>query len=246
MWLGIDLGSRTIKVCYLNEDGDFSHEVLESGYDPLRQALELIQRYPAKKVVATGYGRHLLREHLPCEVITEIKAHARGARYFFPEARTIIDIGGQDSKVISLDKDGKVINFLMNEKCAAGTGRFLEIMAMSLGYKLSEFGERALEGSGEIKISSMCTVFAESEVISLKNRGVNPLEIARAVHQSVVDKLMAMVHRMEVNEEVVFTGGVARNVAIRKLLERSLGLRVMVPPEPETTGALGCALYARG
>ncbi|MEZ0343277.1 MAG: acyl-CoA dehydratase activase [Caldimicrobium sp.] len=245
MYLGIDLGSRTIKVCFLSEKGEISFEVVESGYDPLKQALGLIQKYTAKLIVATGYGRHLLKEHLSCEVITEIKAHAFGVRQFFPEARTIIDIGGQDSKVISLDKEGRVARFLMNEKCAAGTGRFLEIMAMSLGYKVSEFGEKALQGLGEIKISSMCTVFAESEVISLKNRGANPLEIARAVHQSVVDKILSMVHRVGVEEKVVFTGGVAKNVAIARLLQEALGLEILIPPHPEITGALGCALYKR-
>jgi predicted CoA-substrate-specific enzyme activase len=165
--IGIDLGSRTVKLAAV-EDGRFvGGEIAESGFNPRRQSLAMLERYRPGRVVATGYGRHLAQKHFADEVITEIKAHALGARHAFPECRTIIDVGGQDSKVISLDGAGRVANFQMNDKCAAGTGRFLEIMAASLGYALAEFGEAAFASQREISVNSMCTVFAESEVISL-------------------------------------------------------------------------------
>ncbi|HFQ80562.1 MAG TPA: 3-hydroxyacyl-ACP dehydratase, partial [Desulfobacterales bacterium] len=131
MAVGIDLGSRTIKLAVIRDGEIVDEQLTESGFDPYTQARGMLEKYGAKKIVATGYGRHLAREHFAHEVITEIKAHALGARYFFPRCRTVVDIGGQDSKVIALDKKGRVSNFQMNDKCAAGTGRFLEIMAAS-------------------------------------------------------------------------------------------------------------------
>ena len=192
-----------------------------------------------------GYGRHLAHKNLANGVITEIKAHALGARYFFPRASTILDVGGQDCKVISLNKDGKVVNFQMNDKCAAGTGRFLEIMAATLGFTLAEFGPMALASEHEAPINSMCTVFAESEVISLKNHGVPPSDIARALHLAVVSRLVGMIRRQDESSALVFTGGVARNPAIVALLQERLGIEVLVPTQPEHTGAVGAALHAR-
>ncbi len=244
MLVGIDIGSRTIKVAVLWDGKLHAYQVRESGFDPHRQSLEMIRNYHPAKIVATGYGRHLAQKHFAGDAITEIKAHALGARYYFPGCRTVLDVGGQDSKVIALDEAGKVTTFQMNDKCAAGTGRFLEIMAASLGIPLAGFGDEALRGSEDIKISSMCTVFAESEVISLKNHGAQPRDIARAVHLSVVERLAAMLHRVGHAGSVVFTGGVARNLAIAQLLRDKLDLAVLVPDEPDIVGALGAALYA--
>jgi predicted CoA-substrate-specific enzyme activase len=244
--VGIDIGSRTIKVAAVKDGVLEDFHVAESGFDPRGQAVELIRKYGPARVIATGYGRHLAQEHFAQDVITEIKAHALGARYFFPECRTVLDVGGQDSKVIALDERGRVANFQMNDKCAAGTGRFLEIMAASLGYQLPRFGAAALAGTETIAIGSMCTVFAESEVISLKNRGYASQDIAHAVHRSVVDRLAAMLHRLGYGEEVVFTGGVAKNPAIVRLLEERLGIRALVSSAPDIAGALGAALAAGG
>ena len=243
MVVGVDLGSRTIKVAAVEGSRLVDFKIAESGYDPHRQSLEMIKGYHPARIIATGYGRHLAKRHFADDVITEIKAHALGARHFFPECRTIVDVGGQDTKVIALDESGKVLNFQMNDKCAAGTGRFLEIMASSLGYSLSEFGAEALKGKGDVRISNMCTVFAESEVISLKNHGTLPADIAKAVHISVIERLVAMLARVGYGDTIVFTGGVAKNPAAVNLLQERLDIRILVPEPPDIVGALGAALY---
>lgn len=245
MQIGIDLGSRTIKIAALQNGQLLDQQIVESSFDPYGQALAMVGKYEAGRIVATGYGRHLAQKHFAQEVITEIKAHALGARYFFPNCRTVIDIGGQDSKVISLDEQGRVVNFQMNDKCAAGTGRFLEIMAASLGFRLDEFGPAALESQTEVGVNSMCTVFAESEVISMKNRGIPPKDIARGVHLSVVNRLFAMLNRVGYGDAIVFSGGVARNPCIVKMLQDRLGeVTLESPVAPDIVGALGAALHA--
>ncbi|MBU1738566.1 MAG: 3-hydroxyacyl-ACP dehydratase [Proteobacteria bacterium] len=245
MQIGIDLGSRTIKVAVIRDGNLLDQQLAESGFDPYGQALEMVGKYGAGRIVATGYGRHLAAEHFAHEVITEIKAHALGARHFFPDCRTIVDIGGQDSKVIALDRQGRVSNFQMNDKCAAGTGRFLEIMAATLGFRLDEFGSEALRSETEVGINSMCTVFAESEVISMKNRGFSPKDIAMGVHLSVVNRMVGMLNRMGHGETIVFSGGVARNPCVVKLLrERLPEARVVSPESPDLVGAIGAALHA--
>jgi predicted CoA-substrate-specific enzyme activase len=245
MLVGVDLGSRAIKVVALLGGRLVYQHIVESGFDPCGQARELIADLKPRRVVATGYGRHLAREHFAHEVITEIKAHALGARHLFPECRTVIDIGGQDSKVIALDQQGRVTTFQMNDKCAAGTGRFLEIMALSLGYRLHEFGPAALSAEREVAISSMCTVFAESEVISMKNQGTPVAEIARVVHLSVVGRMVAMASRVGCGPRVVFSGGVARNPCLVAMLRAGLPeAKVEAAAEPDLMGALGAALHA--
>ena len=245
MFIGVDLGSRTVKIAAMRDGKLISHQIRESGFDPHRQSMEMLAQLTPIRVVATGYGRHLAHRHFAHDVITEIKAHALGARHYFPACRTIVDIGGQDSKVISLDVEGRVINFQMNDKCAAGTGRFLEIMAATLGYTLDEFGPAALESAQEAAINSMCTVFAESEVISMKNRGVAAKDIAMGVHLSVVNRLLGMLNRVGYGEELVFSGGVARNPCIVHLLrERLAGVNVVLPEFPDIVGALGAAIQA--
>lgn len=245
MFLGVDLGSRTIKLAAVSDGCLQNSIVVESGFEPHRQALELLKDYQPSGVVATGYGRHLAAKHFADSVITEIKAHAMGARHLFPDCRTILDIGGQDSKVISLTKDGRVANFQMNDKCAAGTGRFLEIMAGSLSYVLDEFGDAASQSDQSVPINSMCAVFAESEVVSLRNRGLPPQDIARSIHLSVVERVSGMLERLGINGEVVFSGGVARNQFLVEQLEKRLGVPVYVPEAPAIVGALGAALQAQ-
>lgn len=245
MLLGLDLGSRTIKVAVVQGGKMIDFRIAESGFDPHGQSLKMIEEYKPEKIVATGYGRHLAQKHFAQDVITEIKAHAIGARHHFPACTTVVDIGGQDSKVISLAANGSVINFQMNDKCAAGTGRFLEIMATSLGFSLDEFGPAALESDQEVAINSMCTVFAESEVISMKNRGISPKDVAKAVHLSVVNRLVAMLDRIGYGDSIVFSGGVARNPCIVQMLQARLNnVKVESPSAPDIVGAMGAALYA--
>lgn len=245
MHVGIDLGSRTIKVAALKEGNLIDQQIAESSFDPHGQSLEMIKKYKPTKVVATGYGRHLAKKHFANDVITEIKAHALGARHYFPDCTTVVDIGGQDSKVISLGANGSVINFQMNDKCAAGTGKFLEIMATSLGYGLDAFGPAALESDQDVAINSMCTVFAESEVISMKNHGTPAKDIARAVHLSVVSRIVGMLNRIGYGESIVFSGGVARNPCIVAMLQERLDtVKVQSPAAPDIVGALGAALSA--
>jgi len=253
---GIDIGSRTTKVAVLS-DGRLVHSrVVDTGTDPLARVRELLGERDTipnpradlghiPSVVATGYGRHLAREHLGCSVVTEIRAHALGASLLFPACRTVIDVGGQDSKAIRVTA-GKQANFEMNDRCAAGTGRFLEVMAAALGYTLDEFGPAALDASTSVPVNSMCTVFSESEVVSLIARGADKHAIARGLHESIVDRLLALIGRVGVEPEVVLTGGVALNPCIRALLESRLGVRLLVPDRPQLVGAIGAALSANG
>lgn len=243
MNVGIDMGSRAIKIAAFRDGQLIDHAVVESSFEPHRQASELVARYAPSRVVATGYGRHLAQKNFADQVITEIKAHAIGARHLFPGCRTILDVGGQDSKVIALDDGGRVVQFQMNDKCAAGTGRFLEIMAASLGYSLAEFAAAASASSQSIPINSMCAVFAESEVVSLRNRGFAAEDIARAIHLAIGDRLACMLAKLGIQGDLVFSGGVAKNAFLAGILEEKLGQTVNVPQIPEIVGALGAALH---
>lgn len=238
---GIDIGSRTTKLA-LWEAGQFVvQDMVETGTDPWACVQELKSRHQPDLVVATGYGRHLAAERLGCQTITEIRAHALGAQALFPECRTVIDIGGQDAKAIRVE-DGRQRDFEMNDRCAAGTGRFLEVMATTLGYTLAEFGAEALRAEESAAISSMCTVFAESEVVSLIARGTSRQAIALGLHEAIVSRLLALVSRVGIEPPVVLCGGVALNPCIRALVERRLGVPLLVPSNPQLVGALGAAL----
>jgi len=242
---GIDIGSRTVKVALLEDQGLAGYRIADTGTDPLGRARELLRELNHDRLVATGYGRHLAREALGCTTISEIKAHALGAAHLFPACRTVIDVGGQDSKVIRVQA-GAVQEFEMNDRCAAGTGRFLEVMAHALHYSIQDFAQAARQSPESVSISSMCTVFAESEVISLIARGETAPSIARGLHRSVVSRLSALVGRVGCVPEVVFSGGVALNPCIRELLQELLGCPLHVPEAPQIVGALGAALVAAG
>jgi predicted CoA-substrate-specific enzyme activase len=245
-YAGIDLGSRTICLVVVDGAGDLVlADQADTGFDPMPAAENLIHGVAFDAVLATGYGRNLLEIAWDTPTVTEIKAHALGARASFPEAGTVLDIGGQDSKAISLFDDGRVRKFEMNDRCAAGTGKFLEIMAGALGFGIDEFGPAALRAAHELKISSMCTVFAESEVTSLISRGADRCEIARGLHASVVRRAVGMIKRVSDKGPIVFTGGVARNPCIGRLLQEGLGREILVGRQPQMTGALGAALLAR-
>ncbi len=239
---GLDIGSRTVKLAVLERGRLVLSRKAESSYDSLAAARELLKDVSFAVLVATGYGRHMYSEHHHCPVISEIVAFAAGARFLFPDCQAVLDIGGQDTKVISLDGGGRVLRFEMNDRCAAGTGRFLEIMASALHYPLSEFGPAALQARRAEKINSMCTVFAESEVISLLTRGARRDEVALGIHQAISQRSLTMLGRLSPVANLVFAGGVARNQCMRHLLSKSLGVPLLIPEDPQIAGALGAAI----
>ncbi|MCX7994153.1 MAG: acyl-CoA dehydratase activase [candidate division WOR-3 bacterium] len=241
---GIDIGSRTIKFVILENKKIVDYRITDTTVEPLKRVEEILKDKKFESMVATGYGRYLMQDRYNCEIVTEIKAYAIGTSFLYPDCRTIIDIGGQDTKVIKV-KDGNVIDFEMNDRCAAGTGKFLEVMAQTLGYTIEEFGSIALKGRNSIPINSMCTVFAESEVISLIARGEDKKDIALSLHHSIINRVMTMVSRMNPEEKVVFAGGVAKNRCMVELLGKKLG-NILVPEEPQIIGALGAAIIAEG
>ncbi|HMK59816.1 MAG TPA: acyl-CoA dehydratase activase [Dissulfurispiraceae bacterium] len=247
---GIDIGSRYIKYV-LAEDGNIiATEKKETGHDPLGTCHSIIAHSARKRperIVATGYGRYLLEVHGDIHTITEIKAVAKGAREVFSSCRTIIDIGGQDTKVIALDGKGIVSGFEMNDRCAAGTGRFLEIMARTLGFSIDEFGRSCSvhkDVTKAIKINSMCTVFAESEVVGLIAKGVPRDEIAAAIHESIASRVISLVKRIRINGGVVFAGGCAMNHCLAKCLSERLQKPLQISDRPDMLAALGAAIYA--
>ncbi len=241
---GIDIGSRYIKYVLMEDNRLVEFQRTETGHKPLSVCREMVGRSQPHRLVATGYGRHLLEVHGDVKTITEIKAVARGAREVFPDCRTIIDIGGQDTKVISLTREGVVESFEMNDRCAAGTGRFLEIMAKALGYDAETFGDVCSDNPGTVKINSLCTVFAESEVISLITKGEKREVIAHALHESIVSKVAALVKRVGIKDDIVFTGGCAKNPSLKRMLEKRLQREIRVHDNPHMLAALGAALYA--
>lgn len=241
---GIDIGSRSIELVVLENSQIMDTRQADSGFDPMAVAGELIRESDYDHIVATGYGRNLFEIAFDGATVTEIKAHARGAHFLFPEADTILDIGGQDSKVIKTNGQGKVVKFEMNDRCAAGTGKFLEIMARSLGFTIDNFGDQALMAEQELAINSMCTVFAESEVTSLLARGLDRREIARGLHSSVVRRALSMLRRVSDQGSIVFSGGVANNRCMARFLEDMTQRDIRVPDQPHMAGALGAALIA--
>lgn len=243
---GLDIGSRTIALVEWDGQRIVRAEVVDTGTDPVRNAHWLVGEQAYRRLVATGYGRQLAAERdMADEVISEIKAYSLGAFHLYPDVGTVLDIGGQDSKVIRMGPGGRVLRFEMNDRCAAGTGRFLENMAHALGMNVGEFGPHALKAGGRpVQISSMCTVFAESEVVSLIARGEDSHRVALGLHQSIVDRIGGMIRRTGVAERFVFAGGVAQNRCLQQLFAEALSVPITVPDEPQIVGALGAALHA--
>jgi len=241
---GIDIGSRSIELVVL-ENGHVIHsKQANSGYNPIERVKELTSDISFDKIMATGYGRGIVEVAFDYPTVTEIKAYGAGATALFPEVRSVLDIGGQDTKVISINEKGKVIKFEMNDKCAAGTGKFLEMMATTLGFKLATLGPTALEGTEGIEINSMCAVFAESEVTSLLAKGCLRNDIALAIHQSVCRRAVGMIRRQNISTPLMFAGGVANNSCMVHLLQKELGERIIIPEKPDFVGAHGAAILA--
>ncbi len=247
---GIDVGSVNTSVVILDGGRIVSHHIIASGdagAEP-RQAMELalgvagLSWGQISAVVATGCGRKSV--DFARRQSSEVLCQARGALYLFPSARTVINLGAESSRVISLGEDGRVKSFATNDKCAAGSGLFLESMAYLMGVTVAEMGQLALAVETAEEVSSRCAVFAESEVISHIHRGVAKERILAGLHRAVADRVLDLVSRVTVCQEVVVTGGVAKNPALIKELEAKLRFTVRVPPEPQIVGALGAALLA--
>jgi predicted CoA-substrate-specific enzyme activase len=193
-------------------------------------------------IVATGYGR--LNVPFADRQVTELSCHARGVSSLFPNVRTAIDIGGQDVKCMKIN-NGKLATFVMNDKCAAGTGRFLEVTAATLGIRLEDMGDIALKATRKIQISNLCTIFAQQEVVTLLSRGENLENIVAGLHNALASRVAALVRRLGIEPDLVLTGGVAKNDGMVRAMEESLGCELLVPEEPLLTGALGAAILAK-
>jgi predicted CoA-substrate-specific enzyme activase len=252
IFAGVDIGSLTAKAVILKGADILGYAIMPAGPDvtavaehTLTAALDKVGlgRDHLAAVVSTGYGR--AKVPLAGKSVTEITCDAKGAHHLFPKTRTVIDIGGQDSKVISLDGEGRVVDFTMNDKCAAGTGRFLEVMAQAMEIELSELGPVSLRHKKQVVISSMCTVFAESEVVSLVAEGYSKEDILNGLHQAVASRVSAMAQSLRVESLVTLGGGVAKNSGVVQALEQSLRVKVKVPPEPQIIAALGAAICAQ-
>jgi predicted CoA-substrate-specific enzyme activase len=240
--IGLDVGSSTVKRV-VTEGGEMvDWAVAPNSHEPLAVCDELLAGVNGDRVVATGYGRRLFAGHRNADTVTEIRAAALGVHAVRPSARTVLDIGGQDTKVVALGENGAVAKFEMNDRCAAGTGRFLEVMATALGYSIDEFVDSARSAADSISINAMCTVFAESEVISATARGADRSALARGLHEAVAKRAASMMLRAPVEDEVVFVGGGALNRCLHELVAQAVGREVRVPPEAQVLVAYGAAL----
>lgn len=249
---GLDLGSTMTKVVIIDE-GEKIRARVESytGAEHRHLANKLMEQALKQAglsfneisyVVATGYGR--INVPFADRQITELTCHARGIASFFPSARTALDIGGQDAKGLKI-KDGKLIDFVMNDKCAAGTGRFLEVIADTLGLTVGDLGNISLKSTKKVSISSTCTVFARQEVVSRISEGVPIEDIVAGLHEAIASRAVGMLRRLKIEPDVVFTGGVAKNVGVVKAVVDNLGCEVFVPEDPLISGALGAALLGK-
>lgn len=249
---GVDIGSTMTKVVLIDRadnllssvKGPTGAEHRQLANEVMRQALRQasLQIDDISYIVATGYGR--LNVPFADRQITELSCHARGVSSLFPNARTAIDIGGQDAKCMKIDS-GRLVDFAMNDKCAAGTGRFLEVTAATLAIKLEDMGQISLKATRKIPISNLCTVFAQQEVVALLSRGEKLENILAGLHDALASRVAALARRLGIKPDLVLTGGVAKNIGMVKAMKESLGCEILVPEEPLLTGALGAAILAK-
>jgi predicted CoA-substrate-specific enzyme activase len=249
---GIDIGSRTSKIVILDtESKQIAYsKVRASGIDASATALDILTDGCKELglaiddliVFSTGYGRKMVKNSK--KAISEISCHAKGISHLFPDAGLIIDIGGQDSKAILINELGKVSDFVMNDKCAAGTGRFLEVAANILETSVADLGRLDLDSQKDININATCVVFAESEIISLIAKGETAADIIHSVHLSIARRTANLASSFTKPEKIVFTGGVAHNSGVARAIEKAFNSKVMTPENPSITGALGAALFA--
>ena len=249
---GIDLGSTMTKVVILDEDEQVcAYVVNHTGAEHRRLANKVMEEVLDKSglsiedmsfIMATGYGR--INVPFADKQVTELTCHARGVASFFPNVRLAIDIGGQDAKGLKI-RNGKLLDFVMSDKCAAGTGRFLGVTADALGLKLEDLGRISLGATQKISVSSTCTVFAQQEVVNHLSNGVPLEDVVAGLHDAIASRVSRMVRRLKVEPDVVFTGGVAKNVGVVRALEDALGCPVFVPEEPLLSGAIGAAITGK-
>ena len=249
--LGIDIGSTASK-CVMLADGKEivakSLIAVGAGTSGPQRAIDAVLEAAGKTreeisfVLATGYGRNSL-EGFADHQMSELSCHARGAAFLFPQVRTVVDIGGQDVKILRVE-NGAMTNFQMNDKCAAGTGRFLDVMARVLEVDVNDLGTLGAKSTKEVAISSTCTVFAESEVISQLAQGTDKCDIINGIHKSVAGRVAGLAHRVGVQDDVVMTGGVAQNSGVVNALQEQLGHTIHTSPLTQYVGALGAALFA--
>src|SRR5678815_1308845 len=249
---GVDVGSTQTKAVVIDEQGrivgraltDTGANVIRAAENAFREALlgQDIREEEVEYVVGTGYGRYKVT--FGNTQVTEISCHGRGAVHMFPRTRTVVDMGGQDTKAIRVSARGEVQDFCMNDKCAAGTGRFLGAAAAALHIDLDQLGPTALRSENPVKISTTCTVFAESEILSWLGKGKKIEDILLGVHQSSASRSVGLLRRVGIDPEVTFTGGVARNIGMIEALNKGMSLQVNVSPDSHFMGALGAALFA--
>jgi predicted CoA-substrate-specific enzyme activase len=249
---GVDVGAATAKTVIMADGKMLSYAIMPTGDSVARAAAEVttaaleragLSMRDLSFVISTGYGRNGVA--FANKASSEIICHAKGVNFSIAEARTVIDIGGQDSKVIGVRADGTVSDFAMNDKCAAGTGRFLEVMAGVLGLAIEEMGPTSLTSREPCPISSTCTIFAETEMVSLRADGRTRQDLVAGIHRAVASRVVVMGRTVGYRKQVVFTGGVAKNAGVKDALEAGIGLSILVPEEPQIMGALGAALLAR-
>jgi predicted CoA-substrate-specific enzyme activase len=255
-YAGIDIGSVTTKALLMDDGGTIAAFAMtrtgfdreKSGVEALNLALERAGETEdsIEYIVTTGYGRRSFTA--ADKVLPEIICHAKGTKYLFPDVTTIIDIGGQDSKVIQVDGNGNVVRFEMNDKCAAGTGRFLEVLTdRILNLPIEDIGPLSVKSEDPCSLSSVCTVFAESEILSLISENRSREDIACGMSKAIARRVISMGYTGQIRYEgeIIFSGGVARNIGVVKAIEEELGVKVRIPDEPQVTAALGSALFAR-
>ena len=249
---GVDIGSLSAEGLIMSDGQILSYSIIPTGAESAktaRRAMEAALKSTGMAIedldfiVATGYGRVVVP--FANDNVSEISCHAKGSHYWFPGVRTVLDMGGQDCKAIRCDERGKVTNFVMNDKCAAGTGRFFEIMSEVMHLRLEDLGGISLEGDDSVPVSSACAVFAKSEMVSLMRKGVAKKDILAGLHAAITSRVYALLKRVEVQGDFVMTGGIAKNIGIVKRVAERVGMNILIPSEPQIAGALGAAIFAK-
>ncbi|NOZ02545.1 MAG: CoA activase [Deltaproteobacteria bacterium] len=248
---GVDCGAKNVKVVVLKDGVVVGKAMASAGMDTeaaVEKAFEAaleesgLSRDSIDKVVSTGAGKD--EPQFVDDTVTDVGADARGMHHLYPEVRTVIDVGAEEGRAIRIDANGKVVDFAINEKCAAGAGAFTEAMARALEVKVEEMGELSLKSTQAIPMNAQCAVFAESEVISLVHRKTPKPDMARAIHDAIADRITSMVRRVGIEEKIALTGGVAKNIGFVKSLKEDMETDVIIPDEPDYTGAIGAAFVA--
>lgn len=256
MFGGIDIGSLTAQAVIVNNGKIIGAESISVRTNPVESASVVIEALlkrlnirpsELRFCVSTGYGREQVqKEGLSQDNVSEISCHGKGAHWLLPSTRTVIDIGGQDAKVIKMDANGDLADFVMNDKCAAGTGRFLEVMSRTLKVPLEELGPLSFKARNPVELSNRCSIYCETEVLHYIQRGSSAADIAASVNRTMAERVLSLARRVGIEKDVTMTGGVAKNVAVRQELERMMGLRLQsYAVDSQIVGALGAALIAK-